>query len=137
MVLGEKLWEGKAKTQSMTIKGVSSEGMTFEHTWSADVKGIGKAKGFDGNIFETETAIVTSTGAATAQGNAMFNLYTGETAFIKAQGFGRGEGQHGMGLYVWSFVTNAEKLAWLNGTLAIVTQDGEPQQFDLTIWEWK
>jgi hypothetical protein len=122
---------------SMTIESVNSDGMTFEHTWSADVKGLGKAKGMDGNMFETELATVTSTGAATASGNAMFNLSTGDKAFIKAQGAGKGEGQHGMGLYVWSFMTNSKKLAWLNNTLGIVTQDGDPQQFDLTVWELK
>ncbi len=44
MVLGEKLWEGKAKTMIMTIKGINMEGVMYEFTWAADVKGSGKAR---------------------------------------------------------------------------------------------
>ncbi|MFB3888690.1 MAG: hypothetical protein ACE14S_04300 [Candidatus Bathyarchaeia archaeon] len=137
MVLGEKLWEGKAKTMSMVIKAITSEGMTFEHTWIAQVKGLGKAKGLDGSIMETEVAVVTQSGSASATGNALFNLPGNDTAVIKALGVGKGEGQSGMGLYVWSFMTNSKELDWLNKTLAVATQEGDPQEFDLVVWEWK
>jgi hypothetical protein len=32
MVIGEKLWEGKAKTMGMAIKGANADGVSLEYT---------------------------------------------------------------------------------------------------------
>ncbi len=137
MVLGEKLWEGKAKTMSMTIKGINADGTMFEFTWAAEVKGSGKAAGLDGNILMTENVVVSPSGIANFVGNGIFNTMTGDTAVIKASGSGTSEGAGGKGLGVWSFMTMSTKLAWLNTKLAVVTQEGDPQVADLVVWEWK
>jgi hypothetical protein len=33
----------------------------------------------------------------------------------------------------------SQKLAWMNMTVAITTQEGDPmwKEFDLVVWEWK
>ncbi len=137
MVLGEKLWEGKAKTTGMTIKNVNGEGMTFEHTWMAPVKGLGKAAGLDGSIMFTENVLVSPVGIANSTGNGIFNTASGDTAVMKSAGSGKGEGNKGMGLSIWNFMTMSPKLTWLNQTLAVVVQEGDPQEFDVMVWEWK
>ncbi len=54
MAIGEKLWEGKAKTAvTGLIKSVGVEGVKSEYSWTAQVKGVGRAKGVDGNIHVT------------------------------------------------------------------------------------
>ncbi len=129
--------EGKAKTMSMTIKGANADGVLFEHTWTAQVKGLGKASGVDGSILLTENVLVSPTGGAGSTGSGLFSTVTGETAVIKASGAGKSEGAKGMGLSVWSFMTMSQKLAWMNTTLAVVTQEGDAQEFALVVWEWK
>jgi len=121
----------------MTIKNVNSEGMIFEHSWVAPVKGMGKAKGANGTIMFTENVIVAPSGIANSIGNGIFNTATGDSAVIKSAGSGKGEGNKGMGLSIWNFMTMSKKLEYLNQTLAVVTQEGDPEQFDLTVWEWK
>ena len=137
LVLGEKLWEGKAKTMSMTIKGINAEGVTFEFTWTAQVKGLGKANGTNGSILFTANVTVSPAGTANFTGNGVFNTMTGDMATIKGSGSGKSEGANGKGVSVWSFMTLSEKLSWMNTTLAVVSQEGDPQEADLVIWEWK
>jgi hypothetical protein len=51
MVLGEKLWEGKGKSAgSGFIKSIDMEGVTSVYTWTAQVKGVGRAKELDVNF---------------------------------------------------------------------------------------
>ena len=47
MVIGEKLWEGKGKSGAGFIKSVGMDGVTQIYTWTAQMKGMGKAKGVD------------------------------------------------------------------------------------------
>ncbi|NLF88419.1 hypothetical protein GX563_06315 [Candidatus Bathyarchaeota archaeon] len=53
MGIGELLWEGTGKTQIMIVKKVDAEGVTVEFTWAGEVKGQGKAAGFNGSIIFT------------------------------------------------------------------------------------
>lgn len=139
MVIGEKLWEGKAKTMGMTIKGANADGVSMEYTWTAQVKGMGKAKGVDGNIIFTGMTLISPTGGGGTKGTGMFNTMTGDMAVIKGAGYGKPEGEKGKGVGIWSFMTMSQKLAWMNMTVAITTQEGDPQwqEFDLVVWEWK
>ena len=50
MAIGEKLWEGKGKSGASFIKSVGIEGVTSMYTWTAQMKGMGKAKGVDCNL---------------------------------------------------------------------------------------
>ena len=139
MVIGEKLWEGKAKTMGMAIKGANADGVSLEYTWMAQVKGMGKAKGVDGNILFTGMTMITPTGGGGTRGNGMFNTMTGDMAVIKGAGYGKPEAGKGKGVGIWNFMTMSQKLAWMNMTVAITTQEGDPmwQEFDLVVWEWK
>jgi hypothetical protein len=139
MVIGEKLWEGKAKTMGMAIKGANADGVSLEYTWMADVKGMGKAKGVDGSIIFTGMTLISPTGGGGTKGTGMFTTMTGDMAVIKGSGYGKPEGAKGKGVGIWSFMTMSQKLAWMNMTVAITTQEGDPmwKEFDLVVWEWK
>ena len=50
MAIGEKLWEGKGKSGASFIKSVGMDGVTSMYTWTAQMKGMGKAKGVDCNL---------------------------------------------------------------------------------------
>ena len=54
MVLGEKLWEGKGKSAGQgLIESIGMDGIKSVYSWMAEMKGVGKASGFDGNIHVT------------------------------------------------------------------------------------
>ncbi len=81
--------------------------------------------------------MVSPTGIATSVGNGVFSTMSGDQATIKSSGSGKGEGNEGKGVNVWSFMTMSPKLAWLNQTLAIMSQSGDSQLSDIEVWEWK
>ena len=139
MVIGEKLWEGKAKTTGMAIKGTNAEGVILEYTWMAQLKGIGKANGVDGQIIFTGNTVISPTGGGTTMGTGLFTTMTGDMAVIKGSGYGKPEMDKGRGLGIWSFMTMSQKLNWMNMTVALTTQEGDAQwmEFDVVVWEWK
>ena len=139
MVIGEKLWEGKAKTMGMSIKGANADGVMLEYTWMAQLKGMGKAMGVDGQVLFTGNTMISPTGGGTTMGTGMFTTMTGDMAVIKGSGYGKPEMGKGKGLGIWSFMTMSQKLNWMNMTVALTTQEGDAQwsEFDVVVWEWK
>lgn len=139
MVIGEKLWEGKAKTMGMAIKGADADGVKLEYTWMAQLKGTGKAKGVDGQVLFTGNTVISPTGGGGTIGTGLFTTMTGDMAVIKGTGYGKPEAGKGKGLGIWSFMTMAPKLQWMNMTVALTTQEGDPQwmEFDVVVCEWK
>jgi hypothetical protein len=68
LVLGEKLWEGKGKSGGQSfIKSVDMSGVASMYNWSAQVKGVGKAKGVDGTINVTSFSMSPPKGVATTK----------------------------------------------------------------------
>ena len=139
MAIGEKLWEGKAKTMGMAIKGATAEGVMLEYTWSAQLKGMGKAKGVDGQVMFTGNTVISPTGGGGTIGTGIFTTMTGDMAVIKGTGYGKPETGKGKGVGIWSFMTMSPNLSWMNTTVALTTQEGDAQwmEFDVVVWEWK
>jgi len=142
MVLGEKIFEGKGKSVGPSyIKSIDAEGVTSMFAWTAELKGIGKAKGVDGMLNVTAKSIAPPKGVAGAKDKAMFFTMAGDMAV--ARGFDlmkmtRGTNPSAVGL--WSFMTMSEKLGWLNDVIAVVTMQAmDPMwmEFTVTIQEWK
>jgi hypothetical protein len=133
MAIGEKLWAGKAKTMGMAVKGANADGVSLECTWMADVKGMGIAKGIDGNILFTGNTMISPTSGGGIMGTGMLTTMTGDMAVIKGSGYGKPEGAKGKGVGIWNFMTMSQKLAWMNMTVAITTQEGAPKwkEFDI------
>lgn len=142
MVLGEKLWEGKGKSAGPGfIKYIGMDGVTMMYSWMADVKGMGRAKGVDGNLNVTAKSMTPPKGVAAAKDQGMFRTMTGDMAVLK--GFDLMKmtmGGKPASVGLWSFMTMSEKLGWLNDVIAVVVFEAlDPMwmEFNVTIHEWK
>ncbi len=142
MVVGEKLWEGKGKSEGLgLIKSIGMEGIKSIYSWSAEMKGVGQAKDFDGNIHVTAKMKSPIKGTTAAKDQGIFMMKTGDMCVVKGFDLMKmimGSNLTAVGL--WSFMTISEKLFWLNNTIAIVTfeaQDPMWMESKITIYEWK
>jgi len=141
MVIGEKLWEGKGKSGASFIKSVGMEGVTSMYTWTAQMKGMGKAMGVDANLNVTGFSMTPPKGLGSSKDQGMLMTMMGDMAVLKGYDLMKmtmGKNPTSVGL--WSFMTMSEKLAWLNDTIALVTFEAlDPMwmEISVTIWEWK
>ncbi len=142
MVIGEKLWEGKGKSGATSfIKSIGVDGITSVYTWNAQVKGMGKAKGIDGNINVTAKMMSPPKGTTAAKDQGIFMTSAGEMFVLKGfdlMKMAAGSNPKAVGL--WSFMTMSEKLSWLNTLVAIVTFEAQDQMWmesNITIYEWQ
>jgi hypothetical protein len=141
MVIGEKLWEGKGKSGAGFIKSVGMEGVTQIYTWTAQMKGVGKAKGVDCNLNVTGMSMTPPKGVAWSKDQGMLMNMTGDMGIVKGVSLMKitmGKNPTSVGL--WTFMTISEKLGWLNDTIAVVTFEAtDPMwtELNVAIWEWK
>ena len=142
MVLGEILWEGKGKSVGPSfIKSIGMDGVTSIFAWMAEIKGMGKAKGVDGNVNVTATSMTPPKGVAGAKDKGIFMTMTGDMAVLRGYDLMKmtmGANPKAVGL--WSFMTTSEKLSWMNDVIAVLTIDAlDPMwmEFKVTIHEWK
>ena len=142
MVLGEKLWEGKGKSAGQgSIKSVGMEGITSEYSWTAQVKGMGRAKGIDANINVTAIMKSAPKGTPASKDQGIFMTMTGDMGVLKGFDLMKmtgGENPKAVGL--WRFMTTSEKLNWMNDLIALVTFEAlDPMwmESNITIYEWK
>src|SRR5665647_2295315 len=122
MAIGEKLCEGKGKSGASFIKTINMEGVTSFYTWTAQMKGMGKAKGVDCNLKVTGMSMTPPKGIASSTDQGMLMTMTGDMAVMK--GFDLMKmvpGAKPMSVGLWSFMTMSEKIGWLNETVALVT----------------
>ena len=142
LVLGEKLWEGKGKSSGVgAIKSIGMEGVTSEYSWTAQVKGMGKAKGVDGNIHVTAFGTMPPKGVATETDQGTFMTMTGDMGVLKGFGLMKmTSAGKPSSVGLWSFMTMSEKLGWMNDVIAIVTFEALDlmwTEFNIAIHEWK
>ena len=142
MALGEKLWEGKSKSAGPgSIKSVGMEGVTSEYSWSAQTKGMGRAKGVDIAIHVTAVGIMPQKGVAAENDQGTFMTMSGDMGVLK--GFGLMKmtmAAKPSAVALWSFMTVSEKLSWMNDTIVLVTYEAQDimwNEFNITIYEWK
>jgi hypothetical protein len=142
MVIGEKLWEGKGKSEGPNfIKSIGMAGIKSMYSWSAEMKGRSKAEGLDGNIHVTAKMKSPPKGTTGAKDQGIFALVTGDMCTI--QGFDlmkMATGSNPTAVGLWRFMAMSERLSWLNNTVAIVTfeaQDPMWMESKITIYEWK
>ena len=142
MVLGEKLWEGKAQSVGTgLIKSVGMEGVTSEYSWTAQVKGMGRAKGLDGNINVTAVGMIQPKGVSKSRDQGIFITGTGDMGVLIGDDLSKmtaGGNPRGVGL--WRFMTTSEKLSWMNEVIALVALEAlDPMwmESNITIYEWK
>lgn len=142
MAIGEKLWEGKAKSAGPgAIKYVGAEGVVSEYSWMAQMKGMGRAKGADLNINVTAISKMRPKGVPKSKDQGMFMTATGDMGVLKGLDLMKmtmGSNPKAVGL--WTFMTTSEKLGWMNDLIALVTFEAlDPMwnESNVTIYEWK
>lgn len=141
MVIGEKLWEGKGKSGAGFIKDIGMEGVTMIFTFTAQLKGLGKAKGVDCNLNVTGKGMTPPKGIGWSKDQGMLMSMTGDMGVVKGVSLSKMEmGKNPTGVGLWTFMTMSEKLGWLNSTITLVTFEAlDPmwQELNITVWEWK
>ncbi len=141
MVLGEKLWEGKGKSDGPGfIKYVGMEGVASMYSWSAQLKGMGRARGVDINIHATGKSWMAPKGVNTAKDKAVFNTSSGDMGVLKGFALSKMVQGKPSAVSLWHFMTNSEKLAWMNDVIAVASYEPvDPMwmELNLTIYEWK
>lgn len=142
MAIGEKLWEGKGKTAGPgLIKSVGWEGVTSEYSWTAQVKGVGRAKGIDGSIHVTAVMKMAPKGVPASKDQGIFMTMSGDMGVLKGFDLMKmtaGGNPRAVGL--WTFMTTSEKLSWMNDLVALVTFEAlDPMwnESNIAIYEWK
>lgn len=142
MVLGDIIFEGKGKSNGPSyIKSISAEGVESMFAWTAQLKGMGKAKGIDATVNVTATSITPPKGVAASKDKAMLFTMAGDMAVVRGLDLMKmvpGANPSSVGL--WTFMTMSEKLGWLNEVIALVTFEAtDPMwmEFNVTITEWK
>ena len=106
---------------------------------TGDLKGVGKAKEVNASIVFTGTNLAAYYGGG--KGSTVSNgiLFTSKDMIaINSSGYGNPELETNKNLEVWRFSTVSKNLDWLNDTVAIVTQEGDPawKEFKVRINEW-
>ena len=141
MAIGEKLWEGKAKSGPGFIKSVGMDGVTSIYTFTAKMMGMGKAKGVDCNLNVTGKSMTPPKGIGWSKDQGMLMTMTGDMGIVKGVSMMKMEmGKNPTAVGLWTFMTMSEKLGWLNNTITVVTFEAtDPMwtELNITIWEWK
>ncbi len=141
MVLGEKLWEGKGKTDGPGfIKYAGMEGVASTYSWSAQLKGMGRAKGVDINIHATGKSWMTPKGVGKAKDQAVFRTSSGDMGVLKGHGLSKMVENKPVAVSLWTFMTGSEKLGWMNDVIAVASYEPiDPMwmELNLIIYEWK
>ncbi len=141
MVLGEKLWEGKGKSEGPGfIKYAGMEGVASMYPWSAQLKGMGRAKGVNIVIRATGKSWMAPKGVGKAKDQAMFMTSTGDMGVLKGFGLSKMVQNKPIAVSLWTFMTTSEKLGWVNDVIAVASYEPvDPMwmELNLTIYEWK
>ncbi len=141
MVLGEKLWEGKGKSDGPGfIKYAGAEGVASMYSWSAQLTGVGRAKGVDINVHATGKSWMAPKGVGKSKDQAIFMTANGDMGVVKGYALSKMAGNKPMAVSLWYFMTSSEKLSWMNDVVAVVSYDAlDPMwmELNLTVYEWK
>jgi hypothetical protein len=138
MVLGQKLWEGKGKSNPGFIKDINMEGITSVYSWIAQMKGVGKAKGVNCNLNVTGTSMTPPKGIGKSKDQGVLMTTTGDMAVVKGMDMMK-MGPKPMAVGLWSFMTMSEKLGWLNETIGVVVFEAVDMMWNevnVSIYEW-
>ena len=119
MPLGEKLFEDTNKTTANTIKSVGPEGVTIEVSWMGDVKGVGRLSGVTGKSMASGTYTQGPNGIAAGHSQGILTTAQGDMVVWKINGTGRNDPSGGNFIGMLTFMTTSQRLAWLNGVIAV------------------
>ncbi len=104
------------------------------------VRGSGPVAGIDCFVSVTAMGVTPPKGLGAAKDQGIFRLSSGEMGVIKGLDLSKMVEGKGVSVGLWTFMTMAEKISWLNDTVGLVTFEAlDPmwQEFNIAIYEWK
>lgn len=137
--MGQKLFEGKGKSGASFIKSVSMEGIKQVYSWTAQVKGVGRAQGVDCFISVTARGMTPPKGLGAAKDQGIFRTSAGDMGILRGFDVAKMVEGKNTSVGLWTFMTASDKLMWLNEVAAIVvfeSLDAMWQEFKIEIYEW-
>lgn len=133
------MFEGKGKSGPSFIKWVGMEGIAQMYSWTANVKGMGKAQGVEGMISVTAKGMTPPKGLGMAKDQGIFRTNMGDMGILKGMDLSKMVEGKATSVGLWSFMTMSEKLGWMNDLIAVVSFEAlDPmwQDFNITVYEW-
>ncbi len=115
------------------------EGVKQVYTWTAQVKGMGKAAGVDCFISVTAKGKTPPKGLGAAFDQGIFMASTGDMGTLKGFDVSKMVNDKNTSVGLWTFMTMSEKMMWINEVEAIVvfeSLDAMWQEFKIEIYEW-
>jgi len=137
MVVGEKMWEEKGKIIGISVKSIDTEGAHMEETFTSEVKGLGRAP--SGRNIGTMNVTQRTGGTFNGTGQGYFTSLEGDSVVWKLYFYGKPEAGKNKTLFLVQFFTASQKLAWMNGVIAIGESITDPKTMEVsgTGYEWK
>jgi hypothetical protein len=135
LTVGELLFEGMGKSSNNGfIKSIGMDGVTQVFSWTATVKGKGKAAGVEAMIMNTSKGRTPPKGLGTTKDQGVFRAVTGEMAVYKGMEIAKMVSDKGKSVGLWNFMTMAPKWDWMNETIMMVTVEAmDPMWMDFKI----
>src|SRR5512135_3912782 len=97
------------------------EGVASMYSRSAQLKGLGRAKGVDLNIHATGKSWMAPKGVGKAKDQAVFTTPNGDMGVLKGFALSKMMQNKPMAVSLWTFMTASEKLGWMNDVIAIAS----------------
>ena len=135
MAMGDKLFDEKGKMVTTFVESVDANGMTLKQSFNSDVTGIGKFP--SGMNMGSGTIWIGMDEKAHGKWHGMMMTKENETIVWKGSGHSTRHQGAVNGIMVITFMTKAEKYAWLNSIIVVKDLQGNMMDFTSTGFEWK
>jgi hypothetical protein len=134
MTMGEKLFEEKGKMTMTFVESIDANGVVMKQSFNSDVMGSGKFP--SGMNMGSGTIWMGMDDKAHGKWHGMMMTQDKET--IVWNGSGHSKRNHGAikGIMVITFMTKAEKYAWMNSIILIKEIEGDMIEFKASGYEW-
>jgi hypothetical protein len=135
MAMGNKLYDEKGKMTMMYVESVDANAITMKQTFNSDVTGIGNFP--SGMNMGSGTIWIGMDEKAHGKWHGMLMTKDKETIVWKGSGHSKRHQGVIKGIMVITFMTKAEKYAWMNSLIVVNDIEGDMMEFKNAGYEWK
>jgi hypothetical protein len=135
MTMGEKLFEEKGTTTMTFIKEVKEDGIIIKQSFNSDVKGFGKFP--SGKNMGSGGFWMMPDGKTKGRWRGILMTQDNQMIVWKGMGHSMRTMDKVKGIMVMTFMTKAEKYAWMNTIIVVADLQGDLMSFTDVGYEWK
>jgi len=128
------LFEEKGKMTMTFVESIDANGVVMKQSFNSDVMGIGKFP--SGMNMGSGTIWIGMDEKAHGKWHGMMMTQDKETIVWNGSGHSKRHQGAFRGIMVITFMTKAEKYAWMNSIILIKEIDGDMIEFKSTGYEW-